>query len=60
MLRGVEQLGCLLLCGVAAWAQQETPKIVVNVEGFRYPPIARSAHIQGDVIFQVAASDVVL
>lgn len=58
MIRGVEQLGCLLLCGVAAWAQQETPKIVVNVEGFRYPPIARSARIQGDVIFQVGATDV--
>jgi hypothetical protein len=54
MLRGVEQLGCLLLCGLGAWAQ-EAPKIVVNVEGFRYPQIARSARIQGDVIFEVSA-----
>jgi hypothetical protein len=49
-------LGCLLLCGFGAWAQQEAPKIVVNIEGFRYPPIARSARVQGGVIFEVSAS----
>lgn len=56
MVRGVGQLGYLLLCGLGAWAQQEAPKIVVNVEGFRYPPIARSAIIQGDVLFEVSDS----
>lgn len=40
----------------ARGTQQEEPKIVVNVEGFRYPPIARSARIEGDVIFEVSAS----
>jgi hypothetical protein len=34
--------------------------IVVNVEGFRYPLIARSARIQGDVTFEVSATDVKL
>jgi hypothetical protein len=58
MTRHVKLLGCLLLCGLGAWAQQEAPKIVVNVGGFRYPPIARSARIQGDVIFQVGTTDV--
>jgi hypothetical protein len=58
MVRGVEQFGCLLLFGLGAWAQQEAPKIDVNVEGFRYPPIAATARIQGDVIFQVFSADV--
>lgn len=56
MTRRGALVSCVLLCCVAAWAQQEAPKIAVNVEGFRYPPIARSAQIQGDVIFQVSAS----
>jgi hypothetical protein len=41
---------------MGAWAQQETPKIVVNVEGFRYPMIGRSAVIGGDVLFEINAS----
>jgi hypothetical protein len=48
-------IGCLL-CAVGAWAQQEEPKIKVNLEGFRYPPIARSGRIQGDVIFEVGTT----
>lgn len=56
MDRNVERLGCLLLCGVAAWAQQEAPKILVNIEGFRYPQLARVARIQGDVVFEASAS----
>jgi hypothetical protein len=56
MLRGVEQLGCLLLCGLAAWAQEDQ-KVIVNVKGFRYPAIARSARIQGDVVLDIAASE---
>jgi hypothetical protein len=59
MVRGVERLGCLLLCGLGAWAQ-EAPKIVVSIEGFRYPPIAAAARIQGDVTFEVSASGVKL
>ena len=50
----------MLLCGIGAWAQQEEPKTRINLEGFRYPPIARSARIQGDVIFDVTASGVKL
>lgn len=57
MVQGVEQLGCMLLCGLSAWAQQEAPKITVNVEGFRYPPIARAARIQGDVLFEVSSAE---
>src|SRR5580704_14931887 len=55
MNRNAALLGGLVLCGCGAWAQQEAPTIVVNVEGFRYPPIARSARVQGDVIFEVSA-----
>jgi hypothetical protein len=56
MVRCVKLLGGLLLCGVGASAQQEAPKVEVNVEGFRYPPIAASARLQGDVLFEVSAS----
>jgi hypothetical protein len=56
MTRSGALLGYLLLCGLGGWAQQEAPKISVNVEGFRYPVIARSARIQGDVVFEVSAS----
>jgi hypothetical protein len=48
--------GCLLLCGLGALAQQDAPKVVVNVEGFRYPPIAASARIEGDVVVEISAS----
>jgi hypothetical protein len=60
MSQSVERLAFLMLCGLGAWAQQEDPKITVNVEDFRYPPIARSARIQGDVTFEVSASGVKL
>jgi hypothetical protein len=56
MNRNAALLGGLVLCGCGAWSQQEDPKIVVNVEGFRYPQLARSAIIQGDVLFEVSAS----
>ena len=54
----MKRVGCLLLFAAGAWAQQEEPKISVNLEGFRYPPIARWARIQGDVVFQVRTPDV--
>ncbi len=57
MDRRVGWVGCLLLCGLGAWAQQrEAPKIVVNVEGFRYPRIASQARIAGDVPFEISSS----
>jgi hypothetical protein len=56
MNRNGALLGSLLLCGCGAWAQPEAPKIVVNLAGFRYPPIAGTARIQGDVLFEVSAS----
>jgi hypothetical protein len=54
----MKRIGCLLLFAAGAWAQQEEPKIKVNVEGFQYLPVARSASIQGDVSFAVSASGV--
>jgi hypothetical protein len=55
MVRIVERLGCLVLCGLGAWALQEAPKTVANLESFRYPPIAGAARIQGDVLVEVSA-----
>src|SRR5580704_15509069 len=43
----------ILAFGLWAFAQGEEPKLVVNLDGFRYPPIARQARIQGDVVFRV-------
>jgi hypothetical protein len=53
-VRGVQQLGCLFLCGAGAWAQGEAQKVVVDVEGLRYPRIAASARLGGDVVFEVS------
>jgi hypothetical protein len=53
----IKASACIFAFGLGAWAQQEEPKVEVKVEGFRYPPIARSARIQGDVIFEVSASE---
>jgi len=50
----------ILAFGLVAFAQSEEAKIKVNIEGFRYPPIARSARIQGVVTFEVSASGVKL
>jgi hypothetical protein len=47
----------ILAFGLIAFAQSEEARITVRVEGFRYPPIARAARIQGDVIFEVFASE---
>ncbi|HEY1756546.1 MAG TPA: hypothetical protein VGG72_14185 [Bryobacteraceae bacterium] len=60
MVRGVQQLGCLLLCGVGAWPQADVPKVVVDLDGFRYPPIASGARIRGDVVFAISDSAPVL
>jgi hypothetical protein len=58
MSRWARSIGTLLF--VVRVCAQEEPKINVNLEGFRYPTIARSARIQGDVIFDVTASGVKL
>lgn len=42
-----------LVATLGAFAQREEPKIVVNLDGFRYPPIAKQARIFGDVAFRV-------
>jgi hypothetical protein len=46
---------CVIGLGLGAFAQSEEPKVVVNLDGLRYPPIAREARIQGSVVFQVSA-----
>jgi hypothetical protein len=51
----VERIACLLVFGLGALAQSEEPKIAVNLDGFRYPPIARQARIQGNVVLRVRA-----
>lgn len=56
----IKAAACTFAFGLGAWAQQEAPKITVNVEGIRYPPIAAAARIQGDVTFEVSASGVKL
>jgi hypothetical protein len=45
-----------LVFALGALAQSEEPKIVVNLGGLRYPPIAKQARIQGNVVFRVTAS----
>jgi hypothetical protein len=52
----VKRIACLLAFGLSALAQSEEPKIAVNLDGFRYPPIARQARIQGNVVIRVRAS----
>lgn len=37
-----------------AFAQPDDPKIAVNLDGFRYPVIARMARIEGDVALEVS------
>ena len=46
----------ILAVGACAFAQGDEPKIMVNLEGFRYPPIAAQARIQGNAIFEVTPS----
>ncbi len=48
-----------LLAALGAFAQSEEPKIVVNLDGFRYPPIAKQAHIGGDVVLRLSGLEVV-
>jgi hypothetical protein len=36
-------------------AQMENQHMRVNLDGYHYPPLAASAHIQGDVTFEVSA-----
>jgi hypothetical protein len=45
-----------ILLGSVVLAQQESQGIKVNIENFRYPALAASVRIQGDVIFEVSAS----
>jgi hypothetical protein len=52
----VKWIACIFAFGFAAFAQSEEPKIVVNLDGFRYPPIAIQARIQGTVVFRVSAN----
>ncbi len=52
----LKRISCLLAFGLGALAQGEEQKIVVNLEGLRYPPLARQARIQGNVVFRVSAS----
>ena len=40
---------------LGVFGQSEGPKIVVNLDGFHYPVIARQARIQGDVLFELSA-----
>jgi len=44
-----------LAVAFGAFAQSEEPRLVVNLDGLRYPPIARQARIRGDVAFEVSA-----
>ncbi len=48
--------GCLLVLALGAFAQSEEPKINVDLDGFRYPPAARSNRIRGDVRFEISKS----
>ena len=50
----------ILLCSCFAVQAQQNPEIKVNVENFRYPVLALSARIQGDVSFEIAASEQIL
>jgi hypothetical protein len=52
----VKRIVWVLGFGLCAFAQSEESKIVVNLDGFRYPPIAGTARIQGDVLVEVSAS----
>lgn len=52
----VGRLACILALGLCAFAQTEEPKIVVNLDGFRYPTIAVAARIKGDVFWELTAS----
>jgi hypothetical protein len=47
-------VGCVLAFGLGAFAQSDGPKVIVNLDGFRHPPIARQVRIQGDVVFKVS------
>ena len=53
MSRTTKLTGCLLGIRLWAFAQSDEPKIGVNLEGLRYPPIARQARILGSVVFEV-------
>jgi hypothetical protein len=52
----IRLVGCLLVLGLGAFAQSEEPKISVNLDGFKYPPIARQARIRGVVVFELTAA----
>jgi hypothetical protein len=45
---------CVIGLGLGAFAQTEETKVVVNLDGFRYPVIAKQAGIQGNVVFRVS------
>jgi len=47
-------LTCLLCFGLAAWAQQESDELRVNVKDLHYSTLAASARIQGDVVWEVS------
>lgn len=49
----------IALSALSALAQSEEPKIVVDLDGFRYPPIAKQAHIGGDVVLRLSGQEVV-
>jgi len=51
------RLAIFLCWCLAAAAQQDSPQIKVNLENFRYPTLAASARIQGDVVFAVSANE---
>jgi hypothetical protein len=46
----------LLLLGSVVFAQQEKPELRVNLDNLRYPPLAASAAIQGDVAIEVSGT----
>jgi len=49
-------MACQLLPSLVLIAQHENRNLKVNVEAFQYPPLAASAHIEGDVRFEVSLS----
>lgn len=50
-------VGCVLAFGLGAFGQSEEPKVVVNLDGLRYPLIAAEARITGNVIFEASGTE---
>ncbi len=53
----VKALASTLVLTLGAFAQSDDPKVEVNLDGLRYPPIAAQARIAGDVIFEASGAD---